>query len=224
MKKKILLSFSSLAFLFFGYWIFEMSAFARGVVQDSKKYHQPINVQLKDGDIIFQSSKSGQSMAIQLATHSKYSHVGIIYNINGKWMIYEAVQPVKTTALFDWINRGDDHHFVIKRLKNRDDILTLENLQKMKTVGQKFRGKNYDLYFEWSDERIYCSELVWKVYKDGAGVEIGELQKLSEFDLTSVEVKKKLKERYGNNIPMNEKVISPGAMFDSSLLVEVDSN
>ena len=222
--KKILLSISLITLLFSGYWIFEMSTFAHGIVQDSKKYHQPINAQLKDGDIIFQSSKSGQSMAIQLATHSKYSHVGIIYKINDKWMVYEAVQPVKTTALFDWINRGDDHHFVIKRLINADEVLTSGTLQKMKTVGQKFKGKNYDLYFEWSNERIYCSELVWKIYKDGAGVEIGELQKLSEFDLTSPEVKKKLKERYGNNIPMNEKVISPGAMFDSELLVEVDSN
>jgi len=84
-------------------------------------------------------------------------------------------------------------------------------------------GKPYDLYFEWSDERIYCSELVWKIYKECTGVEIGELQKLSDFDLTSDIVKRKLEERYGNNIPMNELVISPGAMFDSELLMEVVS-
>lgn len=32
----------------------------------------------KNGDIIFQTSKSNQSKAIQLATDSKYSHMGII--------------------------------------------------------------------------------------------------------------------------------------------------
>ena len=219
--KKILLSISLIGLLFFGYWMFEMSVFAQGVVMDSKKLHAPIKPQIEEGDIIFQSSTAGQSLAIQLATHSKYSHVGIIYKINGDWMVYEAVQPVKTTPLNKWITHGDYNHYVIKRLKNAAVVLTPETLQKMKLVGQKFNGMNYDLYFEWSDERIYCSELVWKIYKEGAGIEIGELQKLSEFDLTSPEVKKKLKERYGNNIPRNEKVISPGAMFDSKLLVEV---
>ena len=37
----------------------------------------------KAGDIIFQISKSSQSEAIQLATNSKYSHIGIIYEIDG---------------------------------------------------------------------------------------------------------------------------------------------
>jgi len=30
--------------------------------------------QVQNGDIIFHTSKSGQSKAVQLATHSKYSH------------------------------------------------------------------------------------------------------------------------------------------------------
>lgn len=220
MMKKILLSIALFTLLFSGYWMFP-NGFAQGVVANSKKYYAPINAQIQEGDIIFQSSTSGQSLAIQLATHSKYSHVGIIYKINGEWMVYEAVQPVKTTPLNKWIAHGDYNHYVIKRLKNSATVLTPETLQKMKTVGQKFKGKDYDLYFEWTNERIYCSELVWKIYKEGAGIEVGKLQQLSEFDLTSPEVKKKLKERYGNNIPMNENVISPGAMFDSELLVEV---
>jgi uncharacterized protein YycO len=74
------------------------------------------------------------------------------------------------------------------------------------------------LAFGWSDEKIYCSELVWKIYKRGADVEIGKLQQLSDFDLSSDIVKAKLKERYGDNIPMNETVISPAAIFESQLL------
>lgn len=34
--------------------------------------------QYHDGDIIFQTSKSSQSQAIQVATHSKYSHMGVL--------------------------------------------------------------------------------------------------------------------------------------------------
>lgn len=71
---------------------------------------------------------------------------------------------------------------------------------------------------------IYCSELIWKVYKRATGIEIGKLQQLKEFDLTNELVKKKIKERYGSNIPLNIPVISPAAIFNSELLVTVKSN
>jgi hypothetical protein len=88
----------------------------------------------------------------------------------------------------------------------------------MKAEGAKFLGKNYDVYFNWSDENIYCSELVWKIYQRGAGLEIAQLQKLKEFDLRSKAVQQKLKERYGKHVPMEETVISPSALYDSELL------
>ena len=97
-------------------------------------------------------------------------------------------------------------------------------LSKMKKIGEKYRGKSYDIYFEWSDDKIYCSELVWKIYKEAANVEIGELEKLSDFDLNHKIVKAKMKERYGSHIPMNEKVISPAAMFASDKLILVAQN
>ena len=180
--------------------------------------------EIKNGDLIFQTSLSGQSKAIQLATDSKYSHCGIIYSDNGQYYVFEAVQPVKTTPLDKWIARGKDGHYVIKRLKNADEVLTTETLQKMKQEGEKFKGKNYDLTFEWTDDKIYCSELIWKIYKRAAGLEIGKLEKLSDFDLTNEAVKQKMKERYGNKIPMDEIVISPKAVFDSELLTTVKEN
>jgi uncharacterized protein YycO len=177
--------------------------------------------EIKSGDIIFQSSLSAQSQAIQLTTHSPYSHCGIIYQEGGKYFVYEAIQPVKATPLEKWITRGKEGHYVIKRLKNAEEILTPTVLQKMKKVGRQFNGKNYDLYFEWSDDRIYCSELIWKIYKQATGLEIGKLEKLKDFDLSYGPVKVKMKERYGNKIPLDETVISPASMFSSELLETV---
>lgn len=175
----------------------------------------------QNGDIIFQTSKSGQSKAIQLATGSKYSHMGIIYEQGNDFFVYEAVQPVKLTPLNDWINRGENGHYVVKRIKNSENLLTTKTLIKMKQMGEKYAGKDYDLYFEWSDSKIYCSELVWKIYKEAIGIEIGKLEKLGDFDLTDKSVKQKLMERYGDNIPKDELVISPASMFDSDQLVTV---
>lgn len=178
---------------------------------------------LQSGDLIFQSSQSGQSKAIQLATHSPYSHMGIIYIEGTEVYVFEAVQPVKLTPLEEWIRRGDDQHYAVKRLK-KAELLTPDVLTRMQQIGEKHIGKNYDLYFEWSDERIYCSELVWKIYNEALGIEIGERQHLKDFDLSHPIVKKQLTERYGSSIPMDEWVISPAAMFNSPLLKEVYRN
>ena len=91
--------------------------------------------------------------------------------------------------------------------------LSPEAVAKLRQTATKLEGKPYDLTFEWSDARIYCSELVWKIYDRGLGLRVGRLQKLREFDLSDPVVKAKMKERYGKAIPMEETVISPGEMF-----------
>lgn len=182
------------------------------------------STEFQNGDIIFQTSKSAQSKAIQIATSSKYSHMGIIYKQGNDYFVYEAVQPVKLTPLNDWIKRGENGHYVVKRIKNSQNLLTPETLTKMKQIGEKYAGKDYDLYFEWSDSRIYCSELVWKIYQEATGREIGKLEKLGDFNLTEKAVRQKLMERYGENIPKEELVISPASMFNSDQLITVFEN
>jgi len=225
MKKTLLtvLIIGILAFL--AYWGTEMYQFAEGVKKDVPRFQKILLEQkIQNGDIIFQTSKSSQSKAIQLATNSNYSHMGIIYKIDGQYFVYEAVQLVKLTPLTEWINRGENGHYVIKRLENGDQVLTSSTLTKIKQIGEQFKGKPYDIYFEWSDDKIYCSELVWKIYKQAADIEIGQLEKLSDFDLTDDVVKAKMKERYGDNIPMDEKVISPAEMFNSDKLITIEKN
>ncbi|GAB3844793.1 YiiX family permuted papain-like enzyme [Hymenobacter terrigena] len=177
--------------------------------------------QLHDGDLIFHTSQSAQSRAIQLATHSAWSHCGILYRQAGQWQVFEAVQPVKLTPLADWVARGQGGHFVTKRLRDAEAVLTHAALARLKAAGQPLLGHNYDLYFGWSDDRIYCSELIWKVYERGLGRRLGQLQHLRDFDLSHPAVQAKLRERYSNNLPLNETVISPASIFNSSELVTV---
>jgi hypothetical protein len=172
----------------------------------------------QSGDIIFQISQSGQGKAIQLATKSLYTHCGMIYEIDNKFFVYEAVQPVTLTPLEDWINRGQKNHFLTKRLKNADEILTKNTLEKMQKIAKSFQGKNYDILFGWSDENMYCSELVWKIYKQATNIEVGKCQLFKEFDLSSQEVQNIMKSRYGKKIPLEENVISPVAILKSEHL------
>jgi uncharacterized protein YycO len=207
-----------------------------GVFYAKKKFYDPKHRQenaikdvqkliekdeLRDGDLIFQTSLSAQSQAIQVATNSKYSHCGLIFKEQNKYYVFEAIQPVKKTPLEKWIARGKDGEYVIKRLKNSEQVLTKDVLIKMKQISEKMSGKNYDLTFEWSDNKIYCSELIWKVYQRATGLEVGKLQKLKDFNMENKAVKDKMKERYGKNIPMEEIVISPASIYQSNLLKTV---
>jgi len=79
-------------------------------------------------------------------------------------------------------------------------------------------GRPYDLTFDWSDDRMYCSELVYKIYDRALGIKIGELQRVRNFDLTDAAVQAKMRERYGDAVPLDAPVISPAAMGQSPLL------
>jgi hypothetical protein len=177
---------------------------------------------LREADIIFHSSRSAQSNAIQIATRSRFSHMGLVHFENGRAFVYEAVGPVKMTPFDAWAERGEGGHFVVMRLNDAAQRLTPDAIRAVRQVGERFRGKPYDFAFGWADDRIYCSELVWKIYKEALGVELGRLARLGDFDLTHPAVQKKLRERYGARVPLDEPVISPSAIADSPLLEVVD--
>jgi permuted papain-like amidase YaeF/Yiix C92 family enzyme len=145
----------------------------------------------RPGDIIFQTSRSAQSQAIQLATHSRYSHMGLILRHAGALEVLEAAGQVKFTPLAQWISRGEGEHFIVKRLKDPSRMSDPGSLARLERAALEFTGRPYDLYFEWSDDRIYCSELVWKAYDRGLGLRLGELARLDSFDLSNQAVKAK---------------------------------
>ena len=53
-------------------------------------------------------------------------------------------------------------------------------------------------------------------------MEVGKLKKLKDFDLSSSIVKSIMNERYGNNVPYEETVVSPQDIFESDLLIKVE--
>lgn len=172
---------------------------------------------LKNGDIVFIVNPSGQGKAIQLATKSKYTHVGIVLIENGKTMVYHAVEPVSKNTFDEFVSMSADGKYYIKRLKDQSK-LTQEAITKMLTEAKSQLGIHYDLGFNWSDEELYCSEFVWKLYNHALGIDIGKLRPLKDFDLTHPAVKEIMKRRYGKNIPYDEQMISPGDMYNSELL------
>jgi hypothetical protein len=176
---------------------------------------------VQSGDIIFQTSLSEQSKAIMLATGSPYSHCGIIWREHNQIYVWEAVQPVKKTLLKNWIAQGMNKTFHIKRLRHAQTLLDKEALAKMKVSLKQYEGKPYDAAFAWTNDRMYCSELVYKVYEEATGLKIGRLQKMKELHVDHTLVRSQLKKRYGNAIPWEMLVLTPAAIAESELLVTV---
>lgn len=174
---------------------------------------------LQTGDIIFQDSQSSQSQAIKAATHSPYSHVGVVVIQEGKPYVAEAIQPVSLTPLDAWIARGRDRHYVVKRLNA--PAINPQSEAKLQAEAKKYLKRDYDWKFAWSDDEIYCSELVWKIYQRSLGVELCELKSLRDFDLSPPIVRKTLARRYGEAIPLSEPVVAPADIFQSPRLVTV---
>ncbi len=175
--------------------------------------------EFQNGDIVFQSSKSGQSLAVQLATGSEFSHVGLLFDRHGdgEWWVLEAVQPVKWTPLAQFRLHSDGGKIAVRRLSN---TLTEAQAKALRTEAESHLGKQYDIAFDWSDEEMYCSELVWKAYHRAAGVELGALKALKEYDLKHPAVKKQMK-RYAGDIPWDHPMIAPGAVFNAPVLQTV---
>ncbi|MBI5845736.1 MAG: YiiX family permuted papain-like enzyme [Deltaproteobacteria bacterium] len=174
-----------------------------------------------DGDIIFQTSKSSQSRLVQTATASPLSHMGLVFIEKGRPVVYEAVGPVRVMPLKDWIKRGEGEKFEVKRLKNVKELLKASAVRKLKASARTFLGKNYDARFQWSDESIYCSELVWKAYDRTLGIKLCPLKKMKDFNLADKAVKTELEKRHNGRIPMDEPVVAPVDIYRSKLLVTV---
>jgi len=178
---------------------------------------------LKEGDLIFQETNSEQGKALKLATKSRYTHVGMLLKYNNIWYVFEAVEPVKLTPLTQFINRGVNNHFVVKRIKNNNKILTKIAINKIKRHVHDYLGKHYDIYFGWSDDLIYCTELIYKIFDRVLNIKISKLGKLRDFDLSNPRVKRLLRKRYGNKIPLNETVLSVSTLYNSDKLIYVIS-
>jgi hypothetical protein len=134
----------------------------------------------QEGDVIFQSLPFSRLVtAIEGATQSPFSHCGIVARENGRWVVYEALKPVGPTPLGDFIARGRNQAFQVKRLKNEQQSLVPALLASVR----KLRGRPYDERYRLDDdgEAIYCSELIYVAYRDTTGgASLGQLVTLGE--------------------------------------------
>jgi hypothetical protein len=173
-----------------------------------------------EGDIVLQISEDPQHMAFGKASGSKYNHAGIIFirPRDRLYVVMELNDSVTATPLTEWRDRGQGEHIALLRLKNSNQLLSDKKTERLKKGAKAFRGVKQDYYYNWSDEALYSTELVWKMYNNALKISICEPGMLSEWDLTGLLIHGQMTKKYGANIPKDEKVVSPDAIYKSPKL------
>lgn len=134
---------------------------------------------LQDGDLIFHSSRSFQSAAIMHATGSPITHMGIIQTTRFGPRVIEAHVVVRDLALLHWVFHGRNAGFIIRRHPG----LRPRQAQAIVQEALRLRGRPYDLMFYMDNQRPYCSEFAYVLFKR-QGLELGKLQRLGDLDLS----------------------------------------
>ncbi len=173
---------------------------------------------LRDGDIVLHKSRSAQSEALRAATGSPYTHTGLVFLRDGVPAVLEATGPVQWTPLEAWGRRGSDGHVAVMRPKGAVDA------QAVRAQAEGWLGRPYDLVFRWSDDQIYCSELVHKAYQRAVGLEVGALVPLASFDLRSPAVRSLIQRRVGEQLDQTEVVVAPASLLQDEDLRLVYTN
>ena len=168
--------------------------------------------EVKEGDVIFQTSQSQQSPLIQIATRSKISHCGIIVMRNGKPYVLETLKTLVVTPLDKFIARGEGGKYWLKR----------SNKENIKIKYGNYLGKPYDLAFKFDNGKFYCSELIYDIYKNQLGIELCEPKKVSDYLILGTDklpqIEKAMKKR---GITKEQYAVAPIDIFESDYLEEV---
>ena len=152
---------------------------------------------LKEGDIVFVESKSSQSPYIKVGTMSKWTHCGVVVNTPDGMKVLEASKTVRLTTFADFIGAAKNDNWCVKR----------PDTQLGKPIRyKKYLGLPYDLEFKFDNGKMYCSELVWLIYKEN-GIELCKPRKVSSFLMARIPSVKKLMHK--RKIEMKQEVVAP---------------
>lgn len=174
---------------------------------------------LQAGDLVFHTSSSAQSEAIARATGSTLTHVGVVLEHEGRLQVFEAVQPVGWVELDTFRARGRDEQ--VWRLADAASVLTPAVLGEMGELAEGWEGRAYDVGFAWSDDQLYCSELVYKLYERAAHVRLGQVHTLADYRLDDPLVARAMRARWGETPPLQERMIAPVDLTRDERLVRV---
>ena len=136
------------------------------LVHSSFAQEQLKRTDLKAGDFLFQDLGGGDlSNAIKKVTpHYNghyFSHVGILTDYNGSLVVIESYDNIADTVSIEKFAQRTKQTIFVGRLKKEYQSLTMQASEEVK----KYRGIKYDEKYLPDSNQLYCSELIYYVFK-----------------------------------------------------------
>ena len=147
------------------------------------EYVVPDTVHLQTGDLVFRRGESRESHAVTTFDRkSDYTHVGMVMNVGGRWMVLHAVpneratkqekdsvklEPIGVFFRSDRALMGGIYRYPLTPAD------TLRLLHK----GLQLYGRHplFDGQFDLEDTvSLYCTDLVWLLYQQTLHVDLSE--------------------------------------------------
>jgi hypothetical protein len=175
----------------------------------------------KVGDVLIQDiSPCGRLLrAVKGVSQSDWCHCGVVDRVDGDWVVYEATGGgVKRTDLQDFLLRGDEIRFAAYRLTEQFS----QHADQFAKSCLQYLGRPYDSKYELDDEKIYCSELVYKAYLTTTGETLVDTQELGDLNWEDyVDEIKHYSE--SNDLPavLEREVVTPVSLTFSTRLQKV---
>ncbi len=171
------------------------------------------------GDVAFQTLEPGPLVqAIETVSLSHFSHCGIVVHRKDGIFVLEAMGSVHFTPWKEWVAQGVGGHVEVYSPKN----LKGEQLDQFVDAAKKFLDLPYDYHYKMDDESIYCSELVYKGFKNAFGKEPVAPQKLKDLNWKASVAFIMVWEM--GSLPLEREIITPVALTRSPEFQKVYSN
>lgn len=178
---------------------------------------QTADYQPQIGDVLFQSLPHAPLVdVIEAVTESQYSHCGIVERgLGDKFFVLEAIGPTVETPLEEWTARGRNGGYAVYRL----DPKYADKIPAIMAAARKHLGKPYDVHYDFDDQKIYCSELIFKGFRDATGEPLGTVRKLGDLNWKPNEAFIRYIENGG--LPLEREMITPKDLSQAKQLREV---
>ncbi len=90
---------------------------------------------------------------------------------------------------------------------------------KLQAAATRGLGRRDDALFQWTDDRICRSALVYKAYQTSLGLQIGAVQRMGAFDPAAPSVRARIEARAKGRVDEHEAVVAPSSRLTHPHLV-----
>lgn len=189
---------------------------------------------LQDGDLVFQTLKSPQTLGVMAATHSLFTHVGLVHVQEEKYYVLDSAGSVGYSPLERWIENGQNEKFAVYRYKT----LTSEEREKLFAHVEPYLNAPYDTLFVFGNKALYCSELPYLLF-ESIDKPIGAVEHLSDLEVDNPQTQHLMKqvwqqhphcqatgETFESCYPkiLRQEIVTPGSLARDTHMEVIFSN